>query len=218
MEIEVRHNMLHKSLLLQRQVLSAIAYDWMNAHHSFFTSMVHDSLKGFFFLSIQKLFKKSDNETFSSSWLLECPVANAHVYCLLSVSTLWTPGMSLILSNTTHPPAKLSSLSWDDVTSKVTASSRGLVISQNDQGRFSNRTLPKWCHFLWKLEKMRHILILKKSNAIVEIIFIQISKTTICVLLLKILEIRILRDWHFFNFSSLRQEENKFLLLCLLST
>ena len=27
MEIEVRHNMLHKSLLLQRQVLSAIAYD-----------------------------------------------------------------------------------------------------------------------------------------------------------------------------------------------
>ena len=64
MEIEVRHNMLHKSLLLQRQVLSAIAYDWMNAHHSFFTTMVHDNLMGFLFISVQKLFKKSDMRHF----------------------------------------------------------------------------------------------------------------------------------------------------------
>ena len=84
------------------------------------------------FYICSETFWKIRYETFSSSWLLECPVANAHVYCLLSVSTHWTPWMSLILSNTTHPPAKLSSLSWDNVTSKVTASSKDLVIFQND--------------------------------------------------------------------------------------
>ena len=57
MEIEVRHNMLHKSLLLQRQVLSAIAYDWMNAHHSFFTTMVHDNLMGFFLYLFRNFLK-----------------------------------------------------------------------------------------------------------------------------------------------------------------
>ena len=53
MEIEVRHNMLHKSLLLQRQVLSAIAYDWMNAHHSWFTIIWWDS----FYISSETFFK-----------------------------------------------------------------------------------------------------------------------------------------------------------------
>ena len=64
MEIEVRHNMLHKSLLLQRQVLSAIAYDWMNAHHSFFTTMVHDNLMGFFLYLFRNFLKKSDMRHF----------------------------------------------------------------------------------------------------------------------------------------------------------